>query len=234
MTAPCDCTSSSVAASPERAAILPLQVARAHQLQPARHTSSRSPTASRRAPSCPSAKRSTATRLVGIAEGIECARHRRRRVRLFVNHELLAGRRHRPRAWRHRGCFRSRTTRSMRPPSMVRKGADLDKLAWFWNDVEDAYEATHRRVTQTAAGSHRRTCPRSPPSEIPHSRTAYNGRIYMNDDELAKGRDFAHIVTGREHGTALGATRLRATTPGRTHCRRAAQARRPWWSAPTT
>ena len=120
----------------------------------------------------------------------------------------------------------------MPPPSRCGKGSDLADAYWFWDDA-----AGYEQRTGSEANFNR-FCSADLAAKSafwdPDTRTGYNGRIFMNGEEAAEGRAFAHVVTGREHGTgwelpalgnfawenAVGGTRRRP--------------RRPWWSAPTT
>ena len=82
----------------------------------------------------------------------------------------------------------------------VRKGADLADAYWFWDDT-----AGYEQRTGSDANLNR-FCSADLAAKSafwdPDTRTGYNGRIFMNGEEAAEGRAFAHLVTGREHGTA--------------------------------
>jgi hypothetical protein len=139
-------------------------------------------------------------RLVGIPDGLGVLGTDDGAFRLFMNHELLPdagiGRAHGGTG----GAFVSDYTIDATTLE-VREGSDLDTLAWFWNDVQDAYE----QRTGSAANFNR-FCSADLAAKSafwdPHTRTGYNGRIFLNGEEAAEGRAFAHLVTGREHGTA--------------------------------
>ena len=139
-------------------------------------------------------------RLVGIPDGLGVLGTDDGAFRLFVNHELFPdvgiGRAHGGTG----GAFVSDYTVDSTTLE-VRKGSDLADEAWFWNDAEDAYE---QRTGSAANFSRFCSADLAAKSAFwdPHSRTGYNGRIFMTGEEVAEGRAFAHLVTGREHGTA--------------------------------
>ena len=140
-------------------------------------------------------------RLVGIPDGLGVLGTDDGAFRLFVNHETVLGCRHRPRAWQAPGAPSSPTTPSTPTTLEVRKGSRPRSTRTGSGTTGRATNSAPG-VTRTSTGSAPPTWPRSRPSGIPHTRTGYNGRIFMNGEEAAEGRAFAHLVTGREHGTA--------------------------------
>jgi hypothetical protein len=139
-------------------------------------------------------------RLVGIPDGLGVLGSDDGAFRLFMNHELPAdagiGRAHGGTG----GAIVSDYTVDAATLE-VRNGADLDDEAWFWNDVDAAYE---QRTGSDA--NFNRFCSADLAAKSafwdPQTRTGYNGRLFMDGEEAAEGRAFAHAVTGREHGTA--------------------------------
>jgi hypothetical protein len=139
-------------------------------------------------------------RLVGVPDGLGVLGTGDGAFRLFVNHELFPdvgiGRAHGGTG----GAFVSDYTIDA-ATFEVRKGADLADEAWFWNDVDDLYE---QRTGSAANFSRFCSADLAAKSAFwdPATRTGYNGRIFMTGEEVAEGRAFAHLVTGREHRTA--------------------------------
>jgi hypothetical protein len=138
-------------------------------------------------------------RLVGIPDGLGVLGTDDGAFRLFVNHELFAdvgiARAHGGTG----GAFVSDYTIDAATLE-VRKGSDLADAYWFWNDT-----AGYEQRTGSDANLNR-FCSADLAAKSafwdPDTRTGYNGRIFMNGEEAAEGRAFAHLVTGREHGTA--------------------------------
>ena len=147
-------------------------------------------------------------RLVGIPDGLGVLGTDDGAFRLFVNHELFPdvgiGRAHGGTG----GAFVSDYTVDSTTLE-VRKGSRSRRRARGSGTTPRTPTNSAPGVPRTSAGSVPPTWPRSPRSGIPDSRTGYNGRIFLTGEEVAEGRAFAHLVTGREHGTALGAARPR-------------------------
>ena len=135
----------------------------------------------------------TPYRMVGIPDGLGAFDNSDGTFTLLANHEL-SGAEGITRAHGFRGAFVSRWTIDKETLTVLH-GEDLMQQVFVWNCGSNAY------VPLAAPLSH--FCSADLPALSAFYNAAsglgYNGRIYMNGEEMAEGRSFGHLMNGNSY-----------------------------------
>jgi hypothetical protein len=122
-------------------------------------------------------------------------------ITVFMNHEIPAGNGI-PRAHGQNGAFVSQWTIHLNS-LQVQRGEDLIREVYTWDIANRAYV----RSTATALAQFNRFCSADlPPLTAffnPATGRGFDGRIYMNGEEVTDGRAFGHVLTGELKGYSV-------------------------------
>lgn len=139
-------------------------------------------------------------RMVGIPDGLGAFLSGRREYTLLMNHEL-GNAQGTVRAHGSKGAFVSKWTIDSRTCEVLR-GEDLIRTVHLWNPITSQYAA--------GTTAFNRFCSADLPDEkaLRHGRLGTREKLFLNGEETAEGRAFAHVVTGDYAGQSWELPRL--------------------------